>query len=133
MPATRITSMKRADEGVPDLSISFTASPDDPEYRDPAYQAELYAIEKALKGDGLRVQSAANFQKSGTGGTWLTGDFVIYLKNVGPYIPPIIVAWITARTGRKVRIKVGDTEIEAANVEQIKTLLETVEKLKSPK
>ena len=41
-------------------------------------------------------------------------------------LPPLAAAlgtWIAARAGRKVKIKVGDVEIEATNADEVKDLL----------
>jgi len=40
-----------------------------------------------------------------------------------------VFAWLRARYGRKVRLKVGEIEIEAQTAEQVKTLLNHVEEV----
>ncbi|WP_339501321.1 hypothetical protein, partial [Pseudomonas canadensis] len=64
----------------PDAKLTFVAVDDEPGYRDADRQRELYGIEAALKADGRKVQSQAYIQKSGTGTSWLTGDFLLHLS-----------------------------------------------------
>ena len=47
---------------------------------------------------------------------------------IGGTIGSIVVAWLNGRAGRKVRLKVGDTEVEARTVDEVKQLLEFAQK-----
>lgn len=112
-------------------TVTFVAAENEPEYRDADRQRELYGIEAALKADGHKVQSQAYIQKSGTGASWLTGDFLMHLSALGTPVGALAGSWITARLGRKVRIKVGDIEVEAATVKQAETLIERAKAIKA--
>ena len=131
MPAIKIRSIKPTDDSQPGVRLTFVAAFDEAEYRDPSYQRELQAIVQTLKVQGIKVQPRATFQKSGTGGSWLTGDFLVHLSALGTPAGALFGSWITAKLGRKVRIKVGDIEIEAANIEQVEQLLERAREIKS--
>ncbi|MDR7260407.1 MAG: hypothetical protein ACRCS5_03810 [Sphingomonas sp.] len=115
----------------PDAKLTFVAVDDEPGYRDADRQRELYGIEAALKADGRKVQSQAYIQKSGTGTSWLTGDFLLHLSALGTPVGALVGSWITARLGRKVRIKVGDIEVEAATVKEAETLIERARAIKA--
>lgn len=54
------------------------------------------------------------------------GEFLIPLGQiVGPFLGGIIVAWIQGRAGRKLRLKVGDIELEASTPKDLERLLGT--------
>ncbi|MFL9936924.1 hypothetical protein P0D88_50130 [Paraburkholderia sp. RL18-103-BIB-C] len=40
-------------------------------------------------------------------------------------------AWITARYGRKVRLKIGDVEVEARSIEEVDQLLQRARAFKT--
>jgi hypothetical protein len=60
---------------------------------------------------------------------------VEFAKAAGPIIGPVIAAaltaWLQGRAGRKVRMKVGDIEIEASTQEEFDRLLATALALKA--
>lgn len=131
MTMIRIKSIKPVGGDGPDMSIAFIAGPTDPEYRDSAFQDELHAVDAKLKTLTSRVQARANFQKSGTGGSWLTGDFLVHLSVLGTPLGALFGAWITAKLGRKIRVKVGEIEVEAATADEVEHLLERAKQIRS--
>jgi hypothetical protein len=56
------------------------------------------------------------------GGSWLTGEFLMMFGSGG--IGAVLVAWLNGRSGRKVRLKVGELEAEAPSVKELDALLE---------
>ena len=63
------------------------------------------------------------FDADGAAG-YSVGQYVISLAQVaGPVIGVAVGAWITARSGRKLRIKVGDIELEANSPAEIDHLV----------
>ena len=130
MSAVKIISARRIEEEEPRITLSFAGAPDDSDYREADHQRELHALDDALREDGMRVQARSDIQMSGSGGSWLTGEFLVSLATVAGPLGALAGAWITARRGRKVRIKVGEIEVEAANVEEANMLLKAVLKIK---
>ena len=58
-------------------------------------------------------------------------DYIIKLSAaVGPAIGTALGAWLHARYGRKVRIKVGDIEAEAQTPEELEKLLDKVQEIR---
>ena len=58
------------------------------------------------------------------------GDLVIKCSAViGPIVGTAIGAWLQARNGRKVRVKVGDIEVEAQSREGVEKLLARVQEI----
>jgi hypothetical protein len=49
-----------------------------------------------------------------------------------PAATALIGAWLQARHGRKVRLKVGDVEAEAATVQEVEQLLERAKAYPAP-
>lgn len=130
MATVRIKSIKPVGDDGPDMSLAFIAGPADLEYRDATYQEELHAIDAKLKTLSSRVQARADFQKSGTGGSWLTGDFLVHLSALGTPLGALFGAWVTAKLGRKVRVKIGDIEVEAVTTKEVEHLLQRAKELK---
>jgi len=130
MATVRIKSIKPVGGNGAEMSLAFIAGPSDPEYRDPSYQDELHAIDAVLKTLSSRVQARASFQKSGTGGSWLTGDFLVHLSALGTPLGTLFGVWISAKLGRKVRVKIGEIEVEAATTKEVEHLLERAKHLK---
>ncbi|WP_144157638.1 hypothetical protein [Paraburkholderia sp. BCC1885] len=60
---------------------------------------------------------------------------VEFAKVVGPIVGPVVAAavttWLQGRAGRKIRLKVGDVEIEASTPEDFERLLSEARALKA--
>jgi hypothetical protein len=52
----------------------------------------------------------------------LTGSFSISITQVAPVLAAL-AAWLAARNGRKVRLKIGDVEAEARTAKEVEKLL----------
>ena len=115
---------------VPELTITLLPALDDGPLRSKDYQRELRHFEESLVAQGLEVGVSIEIRESGVPNTLAVvippylGDFTIKLvATVGPALGTLIGAWLHARYGRKVRLKIGDIEAEAQNVEQVEKLL----------
>ncbi|WP_145255564.1 hypothetical protein [Pseudomonas sp. DE0157] len=95
-----------------------------PSITDPAYQRDLSAVSAARREAGiLSAQRRMTFDADGATG-YSVGQYIISLASVaGPVIGVAVGAWITARWGRKLRIKVGDIEPEAPSPAEIENLV----------
>jgi hypothetical protein len=51
------------------------------------------------------------------------------IEGHGPMLVTAVAAWLHGRSGRKVRLKVGEIEAEAQTVKKVKKLLKQAEKL----
>jgi len=106
------------------VRLTLQRAADDPKVNDPAFQAELSAFSAALGAAGITYsQRGMMFDAVGVPGYPLPD----YLLTLGP---PVIAAaagacgaWVQARFGRKVRLKIGDVEAEGRSVEEIESLL----------
>lgn len=106
------------------LTLILAAAPDDPAVADPEYQRGLSAVGEALREAGiLSAQRRVTFDAVGAAG-YSVGQYIIALAPVAaPVIGVAVGVWITARSGRKLRIKVGDIELEAHSSAEIEHLL----------
>ena len=110
---------------VPRIELSLNRAPDDPPENDPGFQAELTAFGTALHDAGVAYsQSAITFDSIDAHGYPLA-EFAI--QQLGPSaitgVAAIIGAWVHARVGRSVRLKVGDVEAEAHTSEEVEQLV----------
>lgn len=91
---------------------------------DPNFQTELNGVLRDLRGAGATVSPVVFTMDSVDGGSGaLVGQ---YLVAVGPYlasVSAVLVAWLTARSGRRVTLSVGNTSVSANSVEELERLL----------
>ena len=105
--------------------ITLGRAPDDPREYDPKYQEELDAFVSSLDAAGVEYSQRSVSLHSVGASDWPIGEFALsFGMGALPALTGLAGAWIQARYGRKVRIKVGDVEAEASTVEEIERLLE---------
>lgn len=108
----------------PQLSATLVPAADDPPRSNPETQAEFWNITHALQARGLKVSSRVFVQDTVDGGMSNLGQLTIDLaRDFAPAVTAVLGAWAQARFGRKVRLKIGDTEAEARTPEEIEKLL----------
>ena len=97
---------------------------EDPPVHDPEYQSELRQVDHSFSAAGVKVFQVRDLAKAVGDGETLFGEFIVTLG------PPVIAAlaavagaWVQARYGRKVRVKIGEVEAEARSTAEIETLL----------
>jgi len=98
------------------------------------YQHELRRFEESLLALGLDVRVSIELRESGVPETLAAvvppylGDFMIkFAATAGPALGTLIGAWLHARYGRKVRLKIGDIEAEAQSLAEVEKLLQQAE------
>jgi hypothetical protein len=131
MSGIKIKSITPIEGGEFNLQVAFLAGADDPDYKDNDYQHELHGIQEKLKLLGNKVHARANFQKAASGGSWLTGEFLMQLSALGTPLGTLFGVWLNAKLGRKVRVKVGDIEVEAGTLKEVEHLLERAREIKA--
>ena len=106
------------------LEIILARAPDDPKENDPQYQEELRAFGQSLRAAGVTFSQRAIAFDSIDAHGYPLGDFLVALApTVLPAVAAIVVTWLRVRAGRKVRVKVGDTHVEARTAEEAEKLL----------
>jgi len=120
-----LTRKQRAEAG--EFSIELVRANDDPPEEDAVFQEELSRFGASLHAAGVpysqlvvRVDAVDAFGYS-------LPEFIFAISALGAAIPALVkisIAWVQARNGRKVRLKIGDVEAEAPTTAEIETLLE---------
>jgi hypothetical protein len=105
--------------------IVLQRAPDDASVNDPEFQKELREFSRSLSAAGVAFSQRAMAFDSADALGFPLAEFVI--KALSPAVIPaaaaVCGAWVQARYGRKVRLKIGDIEVEGRTTEEIKTLL----------
>ena len=122
-----IEAERRKREGGVLLCLERAA--DDPQPNDTQFQQELGVFSASLHDAGLKFSQRAIAFDAVDGGGYPLPEFVIALQNV---LQPAIIApisalcgaWLQARYGRKVRLKIGDIEAEGRSEKEVAALLQ---------
>ena len=117
----------------PELSLTLIPAPGDPpQFHTPECQKDLWRFQQSIGSQGTEIYSEIDLREGGGASAgWYLGEFFIKLApGIGPVAGAAIGAWLHAKYGRKVRLKVGDIEAEAQTEEQVKRLLEHAEEFR---
>jgi hypothetical protein len=108
------------------LSLSLVRSPDDAASFSPTYQAELRHFFNLVRAGGMKISAAAHAADS-IGGGGFTGEFFVAMVQViGPAFRRATVAWMHGRPGRTARVKLGNTDVVAANSIELHGLFDLI-------
>jgi hypothetical protein len=113
-----------------ELAITMIPALEDPSERGPDYQRQLAEFAKSLRKAGVEYE-ASTLLLTETSPFIYAGRFVIkLLQTAGPVgLAGIMGVWLQAKSGRKVRLKVGKIEAEAQTAEEVGKLLKRTEKI----
>src|SRR4051794_17620924 len=101
----------------------FTLSPgeDAPPVESPEFQSYVQMARDGFSGGGLTVVGGPSTPET----TGFVGEVLIPMTQaVGPIIGAVVGAFVTLKVSRKVKIKIGDIEIEAFTADQAKDLID---------
>ncbi|ABO59039.1 hypothetical protein KTD19_22650 [Burkholderia multivorans] len=111
---------------VQEIEIRLKRAPDDLPENDPAFQKELRSFSSALYSAGIRYSQRGMAFDSAAAMGYPLAEFII--KELGPaaigVIGTAVGAWISGRHGRKMRLKIGDIEVEARTMNEVDQLLQ---------
>ena len=109
-----------------EFELRLVRASEDPPVNDPAFQKELRAFSSMLHSAGVRYSQRGMAFDSVAMTGYPLAEFII--KELGPaaigVIGTAVGAWISGRNGRKLRLKVGDIEVEARTPEEVAQLLQ---------
>src|ERR1700737_5072127 len=92
------------------------------------YLKDVAEFSKALNATGVDYPQRGMAFDSVEAQGYPLGEYVVQLGPIAvAAISGPITAWLAAKLGRKVRIKFGDVEAEARNVDELRKLLELVD------
>jgi hypothetical protein len=93
---------------------------------------DVRSAASAIKAAGGRLVPVLQGSSRSAGlGEFLMQYALPLAQVVGPVIGGAAVAWLQGRAGRKLRLKVGDVEVEARTVEEIEQLLQRAQALQA--
>jgi hypothetical protein len=123
-----------ADVQAKDLEITLIPSPDDPSLESEHYQAVIRDFDSAFRAHGLIPSSRVLLMESaGNEVAPHLGVFAVNLKDALPVIGSVLTGWFAGRFGRKVRVRVGDIEVETNTVADAEKLIAKAQELKRSK
>ena len=107
------------------IEIDLQRAHDDASVNDPKFQEELREFSQSLLTAGVTFSQRAMAFDSVDALGFPLAEFVI--KTISPAVIPaaavVCGAWVQARYGRKVRLKIGDIEAEGRTTAEIEDLL----------
>jgi len=107
------------------VEIKLKRAPDDPKVHEPKFQEELREFSKSLHATGVASsQRGMAFDSVDTPGYPLPEFVLTVIPAVVGAVGAVCGAWVQARYGRKVRLKIGDVEAEGRTVDEINILLQ---------
>src|SRR6185312_15222760 len=103
------------------LTLQLLPSVEDKPLRSTEYQAALSKFAEQLQAHGLNPSMGMHFEESADSHSFLLGSFTIGLgKAIALPVCTAVGAWLHAKYGRRVRLKIGELEAEAQTVEEVK-------------
>ena len=109
------------------LELILVRGPDDGPLSSKEYQDGLAELAKSLRAQGSKLITRFHDFDAIGAADLLSGEFI--LKVLAPGAAAVLGAWLHARYGRKVRLKVGEIEAEAQSVEDVEKLLARVQEI----
>lgn len=101
--------------------LSLDRAPDDADLFSSEYQKELRHFSSQMQFHSQRAFA----MDSVDGGGGPLGEFIFTNATaLITSVTTVAVSWIAAKKGRRVRLKVGDVEVEASDIDEVKKLLE---------
>lgn len=117
--------MLTRDELKEGLRLELVAADGDAKRFSPEFQDALRDTVQKLEDDGTRLSPRFFVMDAVDAGGGMTGELTVLVKTFGPSTVAILVAWLHGRYGRKVKLKITETsvEAEAATPEELEKLL----------
>lgn len=94
-------------------------------------QAALRKVVSAIRESHIKVDAPVMALDSAEAVGGFTGEIAVLVQAVSPILTGILGAWLQSKAGRKVRLKVGDIEVEARTVEEADQLLQRAQALQA--
>jgi hypothetical protein len=101
---------------------------------DPQFQEEVKHFSESLRAAGIDFSQRSRVYRADGGPSFLLPHFAVALAPaiIGA-LAALCGAWVRARYGRKVRLKIGDVEAEGRSVEEIEELLQKAKEYQEDK
>lgn len=106
-------------------------APDEPPTFSAEGQSALWPVASALREHHIDADMPVMALDSVDAHGGYTGEIAVLLSAVSPVLTGILCAWLQSKAGRKLRLKVGDAEVEAGTVKEVDQLLERARELQA--
>lgn len=106
-------------------------APDEPPTFSVDGQSALREVVSALRDNRIDADTPVMALDSAEAVGGYTGEIAVLIQAVSPVLTGILGAWVQSKVGRKVRLKVGDIEVEARTVEEAEQLLQRAQAFKA--
>lgn len=127
--ARREASWRRENPGK--VRFYLMNAPDDPPTFSNEGQISLRGVVSALKEKHIDADTPFMTLDAIDAVGGYTGEIAVLIQAVSPVLTGILAAWLQSKAGRKVRLKVGDIEVEARTVEEADQLLQRARALQA--
>jgi hypothetical protein len=109
----------------PSFRIKLLPSAGDGDLFTPECQAGVRAFFQQLRDTGVIAHPVAFTMDCAGASGCLVGEFVLpFAQIAGPAIGVAVEAWFQGRAGRKLRLQVGEIEVEATTMQELEYLLD---------
>lgn len=103
--------------------VILLPSADDPANTDPWLSADIHRFE-AIVGNAAHRRQTMCFSTSAPQVAHWAGDYLIMISPIATGLIGAAGAWFASKSGRKIRLRVGDVEAEASTIEDVQFLIE---------
>ena len=106
------------------LRLILVRAPDDEASFSPGYQAELRQFYSLARAEGGKIVAVTFTTDRADGGDGFVGEFMVPCTPVaGSTLTAATGAWLQGRAGRRLRLTMGDVEVEATSAGELYGLL----------
>jgi hypothetical protein len=113
------------------VHLSLIPAPGEQRIASGPLQFEFGRFRNFLHVRGVRASTPMFYRDADGDAGGYVGEFVIPLVSaIEPPLETIFVAWLQARFGRRVNLRIGDDQVEARSVEEARTFLWSALKLR---
>ncbi|MFM0408805.1 hypothetical protein [Paraburkholderia dipogonis] len=115
-----------------DLTVQMTFAQANDE-TESSYLQDARSVAREIRvAGGTSIKPAITAMGRREGGIAVIASYVLPVAQaVAPILGPALGAWLQSRAGRKLRLKVGDLEVEARTLEEIDQLLQRAQALQA--
>jgi hypothetical protein len=106
------------------LRLTLVRAPGDEASFSPGYQRELRQFYSLARAEGGKIEAVTFTTDRADGGDGFVGEFLVPFTPVaGSTLAAAAIAWLQGRAGRKLRLIMGDVEVEATSPGELYALL----------
>lgn len=113
-----------------EMRLTLIPADGEGDLKDSARQMEYKALSDNLNRAGAKHYPMFLMQKSAEGGSWFNGEFLFKEIPMLASVSSVLIAYLAGKASRKVRMKIGNVELEANSVKELENMIELARKHK---